>query len=46
MGDVYSKKGLKDKARTEWEKSLDLDPKQEKVKNKLKSLGVNKRNVR
>jgi tetratricopeptide (TPR) repeat protein len=38
LGDIYSAKGLPDKARAAWQRSLELDPKQEKVKEKLKGL--------
>lgn len=35
LGDAYFKKGQIDKAKEFWKKSLDLDPNQEKVKEKL-----------
>jgi tetratricopeptide (TPR) repeat protein len=38
LGDIYSAKGLIDKARAAWKRSLELDPKQEKVREKLKGL--------
>ena len=38
LGDIYSAKGLADKARAAWKRSLELDPKQEKVTEKLKGL--------
>ena len=37
LGDIYSKKGLIEKALKEWERSLEIDPKQEKVREKIKS---------
>jgi len=36
LGDAYFKQGQTEKAREWWKKSLDLDPEQEKVKEKLK----------
>ena len=38
LGDIYYKKGWKDKAEAEWQKSLAIDPAQELIKEKLKSL--------
>lgn len=38
LGDAYFKKGILDKAAGSWEKSLGLDPKFEKVKEKLHRL--------
>ena len=37
LGDIYSAKGLSDKARAAWQRSLELDPKQEKVREKLRN---------
>lgn len=38
LGDAYFKKGLLDKAKAAWEKSLELDARQEKVREKLNQL--------
>lgn len=38
LGDAYFKKGSLDKAKASWEKSLELDPKQDKVREKLNQL--------
>jgi tetratricopeptide (TPR) repeat protein len=38
LGDAYFKKGISDKAKAAWEKSLELDSKQEKVREKLEKL--------
>ncbi len=38
LGDAYLKKGTSDKAKSAWEKSLELDSKQEKVREKLEKL--------
>lgn len=38
LGDAYFKKGLTDKAKSAWERSLELDPKQEKVREKLEKI--------
>lgn len=38
LGDAYFKKGNKDKAASIWKKSLELNPKKEKVKEKIKKL--------
>ncbi|HPN66604.1 MAG TPA: tetratricopeptide repeat protein, partial [Candidatus Omnitrophota bacterium] len=35
LGDAYSKKGLKDKAKECWKKSLELKPDQKQVREKL-----------
>jgi uncharacterized protein HemY len=41
LGDVYFKLKEFDKAKLNWQKSLKLDEKQEKVKEKLDSLNKN-----
>lgn len=38
LGDAYFRKGILDKAKTAWERSLELDAKQEKVREKLNQL--------
>ncbi len=38
LGDIYFKIGNKESARLNWEKSLKLDPKQDKVKEKLEKV--------
>jgi tetratricopeptide (TPR) repeat protein len=35
MGDVYYKKGMTDKAKEFWKKSLELNPDQKEIKEKL-----------
>jgi hypothetical protein len=39
FGDIYLKLSDKDKAREQWLKSLELDPKNEKLKEKFKEAG-------
>ncbi|MCK4519401.1 MAG: tetratricopeptide repeat protein, partial [Candidatus Omnitrophica bacterium] len=38
LGDIYYKQGLKDKAKEQWQKSLSIDPDEEKVKEKIERL--------
>lgn len=38
LGDAYFKKGILDKAKSAWQKSLELDAKQDKVREKLNQL--------
>jgi tetratricopeptide (TPR) repeat protein len=38
-GDIYLKLSKKDKAREQWLRSLELDPKNEKLKDKFKAAG-------
>ena len=35
LGDIYYKKGMSERAKAEWKKSLELDPGQETVREKL-----------
>ena len=43
LGDAYFEKGLFNKARVQWEKSLELKADQEKVKQKIKAVKTNKK---
>ncbi len=38
LGDAYYKKGLSDKAQEFWKRSLEIDPNQDKVKQKLENI--------
>jgi len=42
LGDVYLKKGSIDKAVEAWEKSLEVDPEQEKVRKKIEEVKSSK----
>lgn len=39
LGDVYLRKGMREEARGEWIRSLGLDPKNEKLRNKFREAG-------